>query len=479
LAACASQPEAPLDGLSDSFFVAGKADLGASIEEGSPEANAVLRVANALSEGDLHDQVGLDMRVASYIVAARPLDSLMALDDVPYVGPRVFRKLLAYARAQGFVCPGESCSDSSVSAQPAPVPDTLEARTLAMDASNLRAHKFFQRLREGYTFDDVQSSLRCELNLIDEDVGALERTGYESQPERVDFMKKLLHTKDMLTELQSILPDLAQRPEWTQWFPPASICHDIQVSETTTVTTIRGILDVYLASVSWESLGGEERQGVIDGISASAQQTFPQRAAEVDAAMSHEGIRQGLIASASAAEIHARLSFVLQVVVSVMVTTISCPGDDRVIERDFGGQDYGQTYTYGLIPSKDIIIYRRVARYGENPATVRYRRSDYHFSFQGVDVDNVSGTLLLAGPCNTPEQILEVREDGTVVKGPKYGYFFTSFGVEVPDAIPPAQVPSVVHAIDSYLAGEIESFELAVHFYVVLSVEFSFSATVR
>ncbi len=65
--------------------------------------SASLRVANELTLEQLDDLVGLDSRAAKNIVAARPLATFDALDDVGYVASSALGKLLAYAEANGYV----------------------------------------------------------------------------------------------------------------------------------------------------------------------------------------------------------------------------------------------------------------------------------------------------------------------------------------------------------------------------------------
>ena len=119
LAGCAAVDPDLVDGEHDSFITGGKEDSN-GIEDGSPEAQGVLRVANETSLDVLDNStrqggVGLDRRAAENIVAYRlgddgltgtsddeRFDTIAELDAVPYVGPVVFAKLLAYADANGY-----------------------------------------------------------------------------------------------------------------------------------------------------------------------------------------------------------------------------------------------------------------------------------------------------------------------------------------------------------------------------------------
>ncbi|MBI3072227.1 MAG: hypothetical protein HYY84_08920 [Deltaproteobacteria bacterium] len=103
------------DGENDAVLNEGRADV-AGISEVSADALGVLRVANQLSFADLRQRVRLAARAARGIIAFRigsdgllgtsddrAFLTLRQLDAVPYVGPAAFRRLLAYARANGFV----------------------------------------------------------------------------------------------------------------------------------------------------------------------------------------------------------------------------------------------------------------------------------------------------------------------------------------------------------------------------------------
>ncbi|MEM6958522.1 MAG: hypothetical protein AAF645_22760, partial [Myxococcota bacterium] len=103
LGACVAVDE-PGDGRDDcATCIGGRAD-GFGIEEGSCDAQVVLQVANSASQVTLDIDASLNVRAADGIVAARPFDSLQALDDVPYVGPAAIRNLLDYGLAQGIAC---------------------------------------------------------------------------------------------------------------------------------------------------------------------------------------------------------------------------------------------------------------------------------------------------------------------------------------------------------------------------------------
>jgi len=100
LVACVAAPAS--DGRDDSFLAGGKTDSG--INEGSPDAEGVLAVANSLSEDQLRDDVGLSDTAAKNIAAhTSKFMTLAELDAVPYVGAVAFRNLLEYARANGYV----------------------------------------------------------------------------------------------------------------------------------------------------------------------------------------------------------------------------------------------------------------------------------------------------------------------------------------------------------------------------------------
>lgn len=82
------------------------------IMDGSYEGVAILRVANESSLSTLDHEVALDVRAAKKIFYTRGegFETLDELDDVPWVGPRAFERLLEYAQAHDLV---PSCSDGT------------------------------------------------------------------------------------------------------------------------------------------------------------------------------------------------------------------------------------------------------------------------------------------------------------------------------------------------------------------------------
>lgn len=127
--ACAATEPDSADDDGDSLATASQADTG-GIEEGTPDAFAVLRIANTASYEELHDAAGLAVVAAEAIVAVRIGDdelpgtaddtqftTLAQLDAVPWVGPAVFHQLLAYSHVA--TCgnqvedPGEQCCTAS------------------------------------------------------------------------------------------------------------------------------------------------------------------------------------------------------------------------------------------------------------------------------------------------------------------------------------------------------------------------------
>jgi DNA 3'-phosphatase len=112
-AGCSPDGSPPDEADSDSS--GDKAD-SLRLREGSAEALAVLRVANEATREILRGEVGLPARAADNLVAYRAGEdesegtsddrrfaTLAELDGVPQVGPSAIRKLLEYARRQGYV----------------------------------------------------------------------------------------------------------------------------------------------------------------------------------------------------------------------------------------------------------------------------------------------------------------------------------------------------------------------------------------
>lgn len=69
--------------------------------EGSCVAKGILHVANEATASELDVDANLDRRAAENIVAARPIETIAALDAVPYVGTAALSSILAYAEEGG------------------------------------------------------------------------------------------------------------------------------------------------------------------------------------------------------------------------------------------------------------------------------------------------------------------------------------------------------------------------------------------
>lgn len=109
------------DGKHDSFRIAiGKADVPDTIHEGSPEAEAILRVVNDYSLHHLVADVGLFWRSAHHTVSYRngrdgwpgtdddvAIQNLAQLDSVYYVGPSALRLLRAHVREADLIHYGD------------------------------------------------------------------------------------------------------------------------------------------------------------------------------------------------------------------------------------------------------------------------------------------------------------------------------------------------------------------------------------
>lgn len=119
------------DGAGDAL-TEGKADGTAY----SPsEIAGALAFVNQASKATLVDEVGVSTRVATNITTHRAgadkelgtpdddaFDTLRELDDIPYVGPRTFERLVDYARDHGFISGNAFCkSEHAGSAGGAPV----------------------------------------------------------------------------------------------------------------------------------------------------------------------------------------------------------------------------------------------------------------------------------------------------------------------------------------------------------------------
>lgn len=103
LLALAGCQEPAGDAEHDSFArSAGAADAFGVAEE-SCEAVGALAVANEADEATLLGDVRLTSRATANLLEARPVDTLEALDAVPWIGPVSFGRILDQARAEGRV----------------------------------------------------------------------------------------------------------------------------------------------------------------------------------------------------------------------------------------------------------------------------------------------------------------------------------------------------------------------------------------
>jgi hypothetical protein len=116
-ACTAPAPAPPIEDAVRAAFL-GKADT-AGISPDGAEARGILALVNAAGYDLLVEEVGIGDRPAANIVNFkigddgltntaddRTFQTLEQLDDVPYVGPKVFAALLSYARAHGWVAVG-------------------------------------------------------------------------------------------------------------------------------------------------------------------------------------------------------------------------------------------------------------------------------------------------------------------------------------------------------------------------------------
>jgi phosphatidylserine/phosphatidylglycerophosphate/cardiolipin synthase-like enzyme len=105
------------------------ATSSSAVAEGSPEAQAVLALVNdaSVDVAELDDGAGLDGRAADGIIAHRngadgvvasadddAFDTIAELDAVPYVGASALDKLLAYAKAHGYMPGSEGPSAEDI-----------------------------------------------------------------------------------------------------------------------------------------------------------------------------------------------------------------------------------------------------------------------------------------------------------------------------------------------------------------------------
>jgi hypothetical protein len=127
LVACTSSaPSRPQDPEDERFLSdpgTGKEDSINFIEDGSYDAEAVLRFVNVADFLDLFDGAGLSQDTAEAIAdATKPISTLAELDDIRFVGIIAFHKLREYALAheygpglgEEYPLPGEDAANANV-----------------------------------------------------------------------------------------------------------------------------------------------------------------------------------------------------------------------------------------------------------------------------------------------------------------------------------------------------------------------------
>lgn len=347
-----------------------------------------------------------------------------------------------------------------------PQQDELERRTLAAYVDSIRAHKFINRLLEGYDAELIREVIVEELQRIASGIETLEHTNYETSPSRVAFMATMLATRAELTEFVDLLTELEASPGWRDWFNPASICHNIETTEVEIVAEIRAIITARLATLSWSEASENARKQAVKMTLSDAVQAFPQVEGAVNELLV-SGV-EAMIQTPTLDIVFARLEFFLQVSVTGTLTRLSCPGDDRIEESNvhYEGSRY---YNYGAIPEKDIFVLRNDTKYisiNYLDDSRRFQAASYRFSLQGI----TGAGELLAGPNDRSESIVKIRQNGRIERGPAYSRYFTEYGVELPERVAEGQTESLIRSLDAYLAGYLESVQLDLHIQIILGV---------
>lgn len=137
--ACAGNASdgAEADGIDDSFLAPEGAADAWGVTEGAPEAKGVLRAANELTAAG-YEEAGVQETAVNALVAFRTgkdgklgtaddviIETLLALDAIPYVGPQTFASLYAYAMNAGWL---QSTAGASIK----PLADASLARVVVV-----------------------------------------------------------------------------------------------------------------------------------------------------------------------------------------------------------------------------------------------------------------------------------------------------------------------------------------------------------
>jgi hypothetical protein len=352
----------------------------------------------------------------------------------------------------------DTAAEQNLDSTPATRDDALKVY-----ASNVRAHSFLNRLLEGWQPSEVLALVNDEIKFVDGSIATLVRTHYERSPDRVRYMATLEDTRAKLVETKTLVTKLARTPGWEAWFPAEGVCGNVETIDVRVVETIRGIIRARVGD-GWAALAASERRTLVASVISDAGRSFPERATVLAAAAESEAILAKLVTAPDAAHLEARLSWTLQLIVAGTIKRITCPGDGRINETSFA-YDWKTQYNYANIPAKDIFVMRAVTTPAERD-TKRFTRSDYALSVQGIDANG----LLAAGPLNVRVPIVGIAADGSITKGEGYARYFSRFGTELPDRVPAAQVESLVHAVDGYLAGHLEHEQIDLTVTVLLTL---------
>ncbi|MGH1348146.1 MAG: phospholipase D-like domain-containing protein [Nannocystales bacterium] len=239
LSACGEPPATdPSDGEWDSIAI-GKAD--GAIDPDSDEAQAVLLLVNdpAVDLDELDHDARLDARAARNIIAHRDgadgivgtddddsIDSIPELDDIGYVGPRAFGRLIDYAVAQGYLDlvtdDSEPMTDVIFSPQPSPsthnqrvadlidqAQETIDIAMYSYSNGTVRAalEDASQRGVEiRFLYETAYDDRRLEGDaLLNSRSGQLEQAGID-----VRWVNKIMHHKFMIIDGPRADLELAQ-----------------------------------------------------------------------------------------------------------------------------------------------------------------------------------------------------------------------------------------------------------------------------
>jgi hypothetical protein len=325
--------------------------------------------------------------------------------------------------------------------------------------ANGRAKVYINRLLDGYSMEEVTKELTSEIKFNDSRIRIMEDQKKKSRGHlgsRQHYFNHVLSKRPQLAEVGATLELLRGTADWQRWFDdvPDSPLHVVTRFEC--CTTVRGFLELTQLKVRRDSI--RSRHDKLSKIVDLLTTRYPRAAERLRQAWQQPEVQKGLLGTRNLETLQLRLTWLVQTCIKGELSVTILPGDGRVVERPHRDGP-GAYYFNAAIPSKDIVIMRNHNFGKQRESADRFQSAQYDFYFCGV---TPKGPNLVAWPSRRAQQrVVGVEKDGCITRGSSYEQYFSRFGVELPERVPPAQVADTIHAIDAYLAGTLTSVDLS------------------